>query len=69
MKFLFLIIAILLIFWILRTLSRTRVTDRKPRIKNMLPCAHCGLHIPEEEALMRHGKPYCCREHAEKDSH
>jgi uncharacterized protein len=35
----------------------------------MLACAHCGLHIPEDEAIRRHGKAYCCREHAERDGH
>ncbi len=68
MKFIFLLTAILLIWWILKTLNRSRLADRKPRIRNMLPCAHCGLHIPEDEAIMRHGKSYCCRKHAEKDN-
>ncbi len=69
MKFFFLIAAILLIWWILKTLSRSQAADRKPHTRNMLPCAHCGLHIPEDEAIRHHGKPYCCREHAEKDVH
>ncbi len=68
MKFIFLIVAILLIWWILKTLNRSRVAEGKPRIRNMLPCTHCGLHIPEDEAIRRHGKPYCCMEHAEKDN-
>ncbi len=69
MKIIFLIAVILLILWILKTLNRGRVEDRKPRIRNMLACAHCGLHIPEDEAIRRHGKAYCCREHAERDGH
>ncbi|WP_457673247.1 PP0621 family protein [Thiolapillus sp.] len=70
MKLISLIVAVLLIWWIIRTLNRSRAMDhRQPRIRNMLPCTHCGLHVPEDEAIMRQGKAYCCREHADKDNH
>lgn len=29
----------------------------------MLPCARCGVHVPENHALVRAGKAYCCKEH------
>lgn len=32
--------------------------------ERIVPCAHCALHIPEREAVMVDGKPYCCPEHA-----
>jgi len=35
-------------------------------IKNtrMLRCEHCGLHVPENEAIARGGKHFCSLEHA-----
>jgi uncharacterized protein len=31
--------------------------------ERMVECAHCGLHIPESEALIGGGEPYCCEAH------
>jgi uncharacterized protein len=30
----------------------------------VLSCAHCGLHIPKEEALEKNGEWFCSRQHA-----
>ena len=30
----------------------------------VLPCAHCGVYIPQSETYMSDGKIYCSREHA-----
>lgn len=32
-------------------------------IKNMVQCAKCGVHIPEQEALKYNGQIFCCEEH------
>ena len=32
-------------------------------IEQMVPCAHCGLHVPESEAVRGGGSVYCCDEH------
>ncbi|MDM8545477.1 PP0621 family protein [Candidatus Venteria ishoeyi] len=34
-----------------------------PEKQHMLPCAFCGMHIPEQEAIHRGDKVYCCQEH------
>lgn len=31
--------------------------------QDMLACAHCGVHIPQAEAVMRGDQAYCCTEH------
>ena len=31
--------------------------------QNMLACAHCGVHIPQADALMVGEQAYCCTEH------
>jgi len=30
----------------------------------MVPCAHCGLHVPEPEAIRRGDRYFCSRQHA-----
>lgn len=34
--------------------------------ERIVACAQCGLHIPQSEALIRAGQPYCCEAHAEQ---
>ncbi|WP_456412558.1 PP0621 family protein [Thiolapillus sp.] len=69
MKIIFLLIAVLLIWWVLRTLRNSGGADTaKPKIKNMLSCSHCGLHVPEDEAVRHNNKVYCSKEHARKDN-
>lgn len=31
-------------------------------------CAHCGVHLPEKEALFDGQTPYCCIEHKQAGS-
>ena len=35
--------------------------------ERMLACAQCGLHIPQSEAVMRAGQPYCSPAHANQE--
>lgn len=32
-------------------------------------CAHCGVHIPAEEALWLEQRPFCCEEHRRAAQH
>ena len=34
---------------------------------NMVKCLHCGLHIPEEEAIKQGDKTFCTLEHAKEE--
>ena len=36
-------------------------------VEKTVRCAHCQLHIPEQEALSRNGRYYCSQEHLELD--
>ena len=67
MKLLLLVIPALLIWWILRLLRAPAPAreKRKPRVESMVACEKCGLHVPESEAIVKDGKPYCSREHAD----
>lgn len=34
----------------------------------LLPCAHCGLHVPQTEAIVQQGKAYCSLAHLQAAS-
>jgi len=36
--------------------------------KNMVRCAHCGLHLPESEAIADRGQYFCSQEHRRQHS-
>lgn len=41
----------------------------RPRIappQDMVRCAHCGVHLPQAEALSKDGHSYCCRAHRDQ---
>jgi len=41
--------------------------DHTAKNNNMVKCLHCGLHIPEEEAIKQGDKTFCSLEHASKE--
>ena len=43
--------------------SRNNPSPRQPSLANMIACDHCGVHIPESEAIRDGTKVYCCEEH------
>lgn len=38
--------------------------DSTRRAQHMVQCAHCGVHLPEPDAVQAGGRPYCGAEHA-----
>ncbi|MGV6826017.1 MAG: PP0621 family protein [bacterium] len=69
MKFILFIIALFLVFWIIRFLGRRSAVEKRPANDQeaMLRCAVCGVHLPASQALTLKGKSYCCKEHLEED--
>lgn len=68
MKFALLIVAILALLWLLRgARRRVRPPPHKPtgspEPQPMLSCAHCGLHLPRDEALPGRGGVFCGEAH------
>jgi uncharacterized protein len=65
------LIIIGLIIWFLyrafqRMLEKPRTSEKTKRpttSRDMVKCAHCGIHIPRDEALEREGELYCSTEH------
>jgi uncharacterized protein len=73
-RLLLLALAIWLIIRLLRRLlgrdrgTRRAATGKPPALGvPMLPCARCGVFVPENEAVTAHGKVYCSPQHAEAD--
>ncbi|WP_006787842.1 PP0621 family protein [Thiorhodospira sibirica] len=77
MRILLLVVAIVLVFLIVRTLLLTPPRSRPPLPKDeqphravaqdMVRCHRCGLHIPVQEAMVRADRYYCSAEHCERD--
>jgi len=34
--------------------------------QDMVACAHCGVHLPQGDALWKDGRGYCCRDHRDR---
>jgi uncharacterized protein len=64
---LFLILVIVLLAILLwRSLNKkikTQAKTKGPIARDMIRCDYCGLHVPEDTILRRHGRHYCSKEH------
>ena len=36
--------------------------------QDMVACAHCGVHLPRDEAITLDTRHYCCAEHQQRDA-
>ena len=63
MKILLFLVAVFVLLWLLRgaTTNRRRVGAAKPpqAPQPMIACAHCGVHLPRDEALPGRGGVFC----------
>lgn len=64
------LIIIALAVWIVIVLirnarNRKQVSDRRPadKVENMVSCAQCGVHLPENEAIRDGDRYFCSKEH------
>ena len=70
MKFLLLVLAVFVLFWLLRGSVRRARGPRPPAPSSpseatqpMLSCAQCGLHLPRDDALPGRGGVFCGAAH------
>ena len=70
LRSLVILIAVALIVYGARHLWRTSRPAGKQRsgsAAHMVQCAHCGIYIPEHEALSHAGRFYCSQAHLDDD--
>ena len=64
-KFLLLILAVLAVWWLAKGFRRKDTAKDAPEAapEQMVNCSHCGLYLPQSEAIAEGGKFFCCAEH------
>ena len=68
MKYLVLLLIVLAGVWWLRQQRKPDQPSNKPSGPQvMVPCAHCGTHVPEDDAIRGSRGIYCSAAH--RDSH
>lgn len=68
LRTLVLIIAVALVViivkrWLTQASGQRSPRPRPERPQRMVRCQHCGLHVPEGEAIADGGRFYCSEEH------
>lgn len=68
MKYLFILLLVLVVIWSLKRgktpkQSRPDPTSQAPKASEMVTCVHCGIHLPQEEAVMGQKGLYCSTDH------
>jgi uncharacterized protein len=68
-RFLLLAVVLWLLFYTIRGYIRRRKDKLKAkpsgRSMDMVACYHCGVHLPQDEAVYEDNQYYCCKEHSE----
>ena len=68
MKYLVLLLIVLGgIWWIRQQRKPDQTLNKKSGTQVMVPCAHCGTHVPEDDAVRGEKGLYCSAAH--RDDH
>ena len=66
-KYLLLLLVLALVYGHWRSQHRRQTppsrNHKTPLPQAMIACAHCGLLLPQSEALQHQGQAYCCAAH------
>ena len=65
-KLIFLVLAVVIVWAVLKSLSKSRRRDQAPRTpapEDMVRCMHCGVHLPRSESHASGGNFFCCEDH------
>lgn len=71
-KFMLKILLLAIIVWLLYRMLQRYAGSMQPQdretsaVSTMVQCAHCGLHLPEEESILADGRHYCCEAHRQQ---
>jgi len=67
-RLLLIALAVIALFWLLRG-ARSRgkrggqSRGSPPPLADLVACSHCGVLLPESDALEAEGRRFCCEEH------
>jgi uncharacterized protein len=68
LRFLVILAALFLVYLIVRKMLTKPASPKRPNavqdVRKVVRCEHCGLHVPENEAVIADGRRYCSQEHA-----
>ncbi len=70
LRLLLLLAALWILFLVIRQAVNRRLSARKGRLRppvDTVSCAHCGIHIPKKEALVRKNQYFCCEDHVRRN--
>lgn len=64
-KLLLLIFAVVAVWWLAKGFRRKNMAKDAPEAapEQMVNCSHCGLYLPQSEAIAEGDKFFCCAEH------
>ncbi len=66
-RLLLIVLAVWIVLILVRQYRQRRAqvqqARRPPRVGTMVACEHCGLHVPEREAIRDDGHFYCSKAH------
>ena len=64
-KLLLLILIAIAVWWLARGVRRKDANKVAPDAtsEQMVNCSHCGLYLPQSEAIAEGDKFFCCAEH------
>lgn len=64
-KFLLLLLVIVAAWWLAKGFRRKNAAKDAPEAapEQMVNCSHCGLYLPQHEAIHEGERFFCCAEH------
>jgi uncharacterized protein len=62
---LFLLVAVIAIFWIVKGFIRRANNKPQTKIssKDMVQCEHCNAYLPKDDAIVMDNKAFCNQQH------
>lgn len=61
-RILLLVALFVVLYYVFRSVAASWKSQDKPSghaQQKLVQCSHCGLHVPENESIVIHGKYYC----------
>lgn len=78
-RLIFIVIVVVIVYWLLKSYRKQMPGEDAPKEsdsaasasgkgEDMVRCVHCGVHLPQREAILVGGKYFCCEAHRQAHS-